>query len=626
MPLNGEQKRTIEDSISHLFDFSADQNEFANEEAGLVYALTNPVEQSHPFYWLRQCLIHPEAHFQNLLKQGPKITTGEVQKHIIDFIDSSLLKTGHVLGIWDKEQVLATLPAENWMTDFTSIQAPVDSGENPWQLPALPGKIYAQELRIQVDTEIVETEEDDPFQIDTRTAYVDVIINLPNKAEQRRSVKIRDITEVFRDDEQENRYLETLKEPAEREARNCAAETAISALVKKHKFSFQTIARARNSQAAKAVITDEFYYQLLYQGTLALSAITNITDIQADILCRPGIISLMKRNLLMFADAEKLTLAEARVLTHPVYHDLLEKGLLNLQQIKGISDRRSKFIVHPHVTSLIQRGKLTCQQACVIPIHLKDILCSDLYITFFIKNDINWEQFAKIRENHHLALLNKNIARYVNNRITTLEMINDSMQQSENPQTALFYLYIHTFASRLYWILNQNPYLIDSNPDTVKLLDSDIAAAAMECNSHLHQFKEWIFFYFISYLRNHIEKRISEPEAETVIYENMLKIITPTATATSIDWSEVFSQLIHQCKLTLRVNRFRDNYSDVTPYLNNSLFYRESAINPHDKSHYQRKRLKISESDTQALALCSSIIALSPLESTTTQPTMLFHI
>lgn len=612
MPLNGEQMRTIEDSISHLLDFSLDPNIFATEEAELVNALLTPIDnmigKTNPFYWLRECLLKPSLHFQNLLKQGPQVSLGDVQQYIIDLIDTSLLKTSHPLQAWKKDVVLATLPKQHWNIHFEPEKALVDGGDNPWQLPVLTDQIYTQSLRIEEHTDFIETEHL-PLTIISRILYVDVNINLLTVETEQQSIQVKKIKDYFRNDAEENQYMEKLKIDAQYEARKAAAYIALKSLAFIHTISYKTMRKIIQSEATKTLITNKFYFQLLLQGTLTISAIVNLTQLEVDHLCHPSMIWLIKKNHVTIDDIRGLSRAESRVITHPIYLDLLDKKLLTLQQIKNINHDCSKLITHPRITNLIQRRKLSFLQALTIPLYLKDILLSDLYVTFFINNEVDWDVFIKIKQEHHLILLNKSIACFINNGVLNWNTIVNITEECKDAEAALLHCFINTFAIRLYWMAKKTPYLLNDTQDTLQILLNEITHTVQDLKYELNAFKEWIICQFLNFIKFDIEKRLDEVKKqnfETVVYENILHIITPKV---PMNLSHVLSILIHQCRLTLRVHRFLNHFLEDNFHINNSLF---SRVNK-DNQERPAKRIKISDTG-DALNFCACMLILTPLD------------
>ncbi|MBX3708679.1 MAG: hypothetical protein KIT56_00450 [Gammaproteobacteria bacterium] len=609
MPLTEEQKRTIEASINHLLDFPSDPLEFIQKEANIMYACTHQVNKSDEFYWIRECLINPTQHFQAITRQGPPLTIGEVQEYIVDFVTLCLKKHEKYLLIWNKDNILNSLPIENWIIDFHGQQAFVEGGENPLQLSVPAGKIYTQELRIVMEEQQIFGNES--ISVNKPATYVDIVVEIDEEIIHRESIKLLELPRNFRDDQDENQYIENLKQPAEEKALSVAGKTALNHLAKKFNVPAYT-RRACNSRQAKEVITNKYYFNLLDKGQLHLSDLSDLLDYQANNLCNQAIISLINKDVLNFNQAKNLTSYTTLIITNPVYYRLIINGNIPIKQITNISDRRSKFLIHPNITNLIQRGKITYHQARLLPFYLKDILLSNLYLTFFTLNDINWKKFSKIREDQHQLLLNASVVRFIVNNVLNMENVVSTLEKNTDNNDALLHLAITAITFRLYGIWINNPYSINSIPDNINVLIDEIQSIADNHHIEPLQFQEWVLPRFLSYIECDLKEKITGMDKEKIhirIYHYLMNAIPMEIDASTSSWSKTFQDLI---QIAVKINR--------------SLHAREwhEKIKPHDRmassqnrffSSLRKQKKTLSPDDEDLKDFCNRLTALAPFSS-----------
>ena len=120
MPLSDMQQMEVKAALDYLLDFSEDPIKFAQEEKELVEAFTQDIAAEHPYYIIHECFVNPTGRFLRLASLGGKVSLGGVQNFMIEFIDSELLSTGHLLNSWDKEKILKKIPLQNYQIEFTN--------------------------------------------------------------------------------------------------------------------------------------------------------------------------------------------------------------------------------------------------------------------------------------------------------------------------------------------------------------------------------------------------------------------------------------------------------------------------------------------------------------------------
>lgn len=574
MPLSDAQKDFIKTGITYLFDFSTPE-EFRKKEPGLHKAMTGPVSKDHEFYWLREFWLNPTNYFQTLEKQGPIVTIGEVQEYILDLVLESIPKQAARLR-WDRKKLLNTsaFPEENWATPFVSQKARVEN-DDAWQLPPLNGKIYTQQIQIISEEEILNFEEG-PVILNTDKAYVNVTLHLG--AHLQKSVELRDVPPSFNNDAEADRVIETIKTKAQAEAKKSAAESAISYLARKFKIGNHTRA-ARNSAAAKEVITTQYYFDLLNSNQLRFSAVAYLSAPEAENLTHPSIIECLRNNLCTFDEAKNLTPAERKIISHPTYFSLLMKHHLTINDIKKTTERRAKFLTHPHITNLIQTNKINFAQAKRMPFHLCELLTKSLYIDFFRRNEVNWSDVNRINEEQTRLLLNNNFSRLITKKIIGFndvaaisnEFISFLEQHPEfiswveknvldwkdicpyNPEK-IYDVYVKAYSQRLYAVFNGHACFLNQHTDDANSLLEEFQSVAEKFDWQIELFHEWIIYSFVCQIEADINTKIaslSPHDSDAVAYNRFLQHIEANTQGEKTDWFLILSNLILLAKQAL---------------------------------------------------------------------------
>src|SRR5579883_2538342 len=109
MPLSGEQRRIVEESVNHLLEFPTDPLKFSEIEKCLNDAFTKSVDKGNHFYWLRECLQNPATYFESIESSGPAVTTGEVREYLVAHISNQLALTTRPLKYWNPENILISV-------------------------------------------------------------------------------------------------------------------------------------------------------------------------------------------------------------------------------------------------------------------------------------------------------------------------------------------------------------------------------------------------------------------------------------------------------------------------------------------------------------------------------------
>lgn len=631
MALTESQKSTIQASIAHFLYFPEDMFEFMQKESELMEALTSSVNKDHEFYWLGECLKNPTQYFQTLEQQGPAVTSvdgakhqpitiGEVQTALLEHISEALSKTGKNLFSWNQQEILDGLPATNWTTEFKSKKAPVEAGDSPWQLPALPNKIYTQELRIVEELQeplYDEFNDYDDFDAgllfqNIQVAYLDITVTGISKNPLSKTVKLKEFPRRgFRNDADENKFIEDLLKQAGSQARSSAARIVMGYLISKYGIDSKHVAKAQNAVGPKEVLTHRYWFDLINCGSLKFSSIYDLDDDEAKNLIHPTVITLYQQKKLGFTAAKNLTAAELLVISHPVYYALIQNNTINIDGLKGISSRRARLLIHPHMTNLIQMEKISFEQAMKLPYDLKNILLSSVYVAFFRNNTIDWGVFDKIKKDQSQLLLKNTIVRLLCNGVIKLEEVVALMEQNVNSDDTFFQLITTAFANRLTALCYQTPFLINSTIDTINIVTSELTPTLTECHTESNIAKEWIFYKILFHLQSKMNEKKSELDEgdQTIdIYNNMQKKINIDDSNSETPWAIAFSGLISlaiEVRDSIRIQEFTSTseaqHSPTLLTSNVSIFSQ--------KSNKRKER----PSDEDIKYFCDGIISLAPI-------------
>ncbi|VVC74904.1 hypothetical protein AQUSIP_01780 [Aquicella siphonis] len=605
MPLNSEQKRTLSSSLIHLLDFPEDETGFLQKEAEIIQALENPVNADHDFYWIRECYYHPAAHFQGLDRLGPAVKVGEIQAYILDLITERLLASGRQPSRWNRESLRQAIPQENWTADFKSESAPVDGGDNPWQLPVLRDKIYTQALRIAEDVEVLSDDPDDPLIIVNRSAHVDVQINLPGSGTITRTARVADLRSNFLDDREENLYMQDIIKRAESSALDLAMRSAIRHLSDKlHLHHYAK--RLGTSNGARKILTHPHWLAQLDSRAINIQTVLSLSERQADNLLHPTVIALVQHGIMTVDIAKGMNQDEMLVVTHPVYFELLKTRQIELADIQSLSSRRARLLIHPAITALIQRGKISCRQIMTIPYELKDILVSMLYADFFARKNVDWSEFSKLPHPQCSILLDNAIASLIINEILPINTLVLLLNQHPDTQEAKFHCQVSGFASRLYSLCMKNPHWLNSRVDNVNAVSEEITGMAASLQTQPEVMAEWVCYELCASLERNMSRRISElleGDSRIGIYQHFLAITQKTTLPESASWIDVMHEMIQYAQAIQSGLR--------SPRLV-SLESEDAAPARHDMrlfDHASKKR-RTSTPDTDIADFCTCLHAL----------------
>ncbi len=477
MPLSGEQRRIVEESVNHLLEFPTDPLKFSEIEKCLNDAFTISVDKDNHFYWLRECLQNPATYFESIESSGPAVTTGEVREYLVAHISNQLALTTIPLKYWNPEKILISVrELSDHATPFAKQKAPEDSeGEHPYALPNLQGKIYTAMVGLDRIT-------DDESEFNNESAFTEtflqpyVQVNVTCSQEHAFQVKIlfgEEVSEFdFATDQDEENFIERLKETAATIAETYAAKCAIHYLnltsgsegypppdqtdrdVDTHP-DIDIDAEFPYSDAVKLLVTDQFYLDQLKQGKIPLSELDTLHPSVARQLAHPEIIRLVKsrfhnlelNDFLQFSlhalenfsypaitdlvASGACSIIKARVLKntertlamHPVFHPMLKNKELDIYQFDDIDEDHCKLLILPPVANLIRQGKLPFAAAKKLPPELKQVFISNLYVAHFANQHISWITLCNFSKEQCRLLLNKDIARLIANGVIQIEDI-----------------------------------------------------------------------------------------------------------------------------------------------------------------------------------------------------------
>ncbi len=488
MPLLTAQKQLIEATISHLLDFSTQSTEFAKEESDLTTAFMKAVDKDHPYYWLRECFIHPTKYFQRLeqlaKKQEPPPTIGEVQKYMIDFISSRLALSNHTCIHWNRDNILKTIPKKNNSIRFvTKLAHMEDDSEHPYAITNLEGKIFTCMMELEESYDM--SDDDDVYAM--YQPFVNVTVTCGKEVYNKKIALGKKVPETqFRSEDDDDDddfdanqdvFIEDLKPKAVEEAEIFAAQCALPHLRKSDLNTVDTdndeVSIDENDDAAeeeildessldedelsffaavRLIVTNQFYFEQL-QKNISLQDIITLTKEKAECLINPTIIKLIQNNILSFKQATALLPWQVKLITHPTYNALLLKKEIGIRDTDIIKER-ANFLITPPIANLIQMGKLSFSNACKLfldfqskePIDFKSIVMSPLYDGFFSSHDIPWQALFKLNKHHCVLLLQKNIARLI---------VNGSIDIKDIPKLSPYMTQAIPVCPRLFYWLEQ---------------------------------------------------------------------------------------------------------------------------------------------------------------------------
>lgn len=518
MPLNNEQKRIIKTTLRHILVFPKDPTKFKKKECELNNALTKPsiIINKYNYYWLRECLFNPTAHFQSIESmQRDSIFVGEVQDYILKYITKRLKKTGNKLQYWNETALKETLPTANWTTPFIS-QVMAVEGEAPWQhsLSILEEKIYTQELKVGY-----------PY---SRKYSILITVTFEPKKTRTKLVKLPGFSASHCDtDDDEDAYTENFLIEGEKQAEKAAAHLAINHLKIKHELALQDIQKALQSNTINAIVTNKYYFDLLKSKQLKLSDIDSLTEQECINLCSTFAISLQKKNIFTFKQVKQLSFDQRRIIIIPYFYSLLEKKILNYEDISSLCKNRIQFLINPRVFNLMQANKITFKQATSVPLYLQNIVCSPLYSAFFMNNPIDWKKFNQINPTLSHLLLKPPIAHAITNNHLMLNTAILVMYTFENPLDSLYKMYLIAFCSRLekFYLKTER---IHSDINIIPTWMTELATAAKECKVDIFAMKEIILSIFLKTVKEKLAKKIlviDKNDPEHMIYQTLIKII-----------------------------------------------------------------------------------------------------
>ncbi|VVC74905.1 hypothetical protein AQUSIP_01790 [Aquicella siphonis] len=411
MPLNDEQKRTIEKSIDHLLDFPADPSDFVKDEKLLTDAFTQPESPDNEFCWLKKCLENPAVYFQNISKMGPAVTQGEVQEYLIEYITLCLNRTGNPCLLWNPDTLLAPLRASpSWSSHFVAEKSVVDNFEHPYELQGLDGRIYDGMIGMDIilDFEISDDDnsgDDEDDDADETTIseylrfYVTASIRLAPGETHTAKIFFGDAIprHEFQSDEDETLYIETLKPTAKAVAENYAARCALQKLSDlrlvtrdiaeqqgaaefnrgfqaddeqdsddagiNHHLVFHDMAV---SQPVSEIITHVYYFEELCKGNISFTDVLQVSGSAAHHFTQSPVIALLKTRFggLQFSDLLKLSNRALHNLSQPAVYELLSRNLCSLNIAFGLNDAELSIVTHPVYYAMLTNQRIHFLDVC----------------------------------------------------------------------------------------------------------------------------------------------------------------------------------------------------------------------------------------------------------------------
>ena len=153
--LSETQKETIAATIMHMIDLASEASALAVSVNKLKRVISEELLANHDEdAMLQKCFLQPTACFHRLENLNPDISIASVQIYILAYLSTEIEKAAQLAGTtlerlgWDPSLTLQAIAAnEDAARPFISEPLRIDSGEEPWQIPIDPRKIFKAEFR-----------------------------------------------------------------------------------------------------------------------------------------------------------------------------------------------------------------------------------------------------------------------------------------------------------------------------------------------------------------------------------------------------------------------------------------------------------------------------------------------
>ncbi|OGT42696.1 MAG: hypothetical protein A3F13_09550 [Gammaproteobacteria bacterium RIFCSPHIGHO2_12_FULL_40_19] len=565
MPLNPSQEVEINFVIDPFFEnFPLSENELILEVEELIRALKDKIDQTHRFYWLRECLIKSTHYFRLEKLAAYSITIGEVQTYILDRINYHLQSLANKANVpylalpWHHaNMIFDVIPQHHFTQIFTSKPAPYD-GLSTLPLPADMGFIYSYTIISLPNDESDSANSQQSNQIQY-TAYVQVKADCGDEHIYEETIELENVP-YLNNDREEDQFTLRIESTARAKAEKFAANVAMNYLP--HSNCKSELIRSRS---ARQIITYRYYFNSLVNNEIAPIELSNLSVYAGDILTDSVIVELIKMGICDFNSAKELTRSQKAIVIHPVYSSLLTQNLISMADIIDLENDRCKFLLQTPIAGLIQRKKLNFYQAITVPIYLEKILTNSLYLNFFAKENINWAEFCNIKDYQYPLLLenkfsslclNKQIDFKKINRLTDLAVfileeyphlvdwlehkfftLNELNYLDSN---SFFDLHLRVYATRLHAIYCSTPYTINNQEDNVATLLDELPNVAIDCGIDINQVQQRFFQQLISIIRIDL----ATINRKLPLYDEILHKINHAEKAMQVDWRTLFNNII----------------------------------------------------------------------------------
>jgi hypothetical protein len=382
MSLTRAQKEFIAAGISHFLDFPSDRELLCQEIIKLQKAFANPADKKNEYYQLRRCLTKPtktllrlETHNEN------EIMVGTVQIYLVDLITNNLEQSAVKAHIslaetgWDGEKIKQTLIAPaNFQLVFKSTAARVDNSEFSWHQITDAGKVFTAALVPREDISSIALEVEVELPDGIHTEIIDNFCGTPAG------------------EYDQGLYLRRLIPAAKKTAYDIACKTVLDFLHKHNVAKMFYPAETENHSGIEKIVTDQFYLDMIIERKINLHSLTLLAPEQRNNLLERVVKSLITNHYRTFTQAKYLSKTE--ILIAGCYFTLLQQKKISYEDIASITEENSKIMLLPIIINLITKNKLKFNTAKHLSPALRPLLCSDLYMDYFLNEDINWEKMT----------------------------------------------------------------------------------------------------------------------------------------------------------------------------------------------------------------------------------------
>lgn len=401
MSLTRAQKEFIEASIGHLLEFPAEPDKLSAEVTKIKKSFSEPHNQDNDYYPLTRCLRKPAKTLRRLEKYNQQETSiGRVQEYILVLVTERIKKAAVDANMdfnrldWNIDSISAQMIEPSaFLAAFKSSRARLDDVQLPWLNITDDGKIFTSALFLREDTPHVclETE-----------------VELPDGVHNKCIEKFRELPAG--DYDQDEFLLELIPE-AKEQAYEICEEAVLDFLVSSGSTSPHTVGLVMMNPNLKQILCDDFYIKLISSGRVSLISFIRLDAHEVETLLNQTVKNLIAGRHRTFSQA--MHMSKIEIQAAGCYFTMLAGKKILYEQITDLSEDQGKILLHPVIVNLVNKGALRFSTAKMLPVCLRPLLSSDLYMEYFSKGKIDWDAMRLIRQSHCDFLLHKEFARQI---------------------------------------------------------------------------------------------------------------------------------------------------------------------------------------------------------------------